>query len=124
MSKIFGDKLRKLREVRGITQGELARRLGYSTNSYVSEVEKGVFVPPGEDKLRQIARALEVPFEMIKEMALESRMEDLGIKESSFMSLFRDYPRLPKGDRREIIKTYLRVKSARRNKKDGDGQNH
>lgn len=116
MSRIFGDKLRKLREVRGVSQGELARRLGYTTNSYISDVEKGAFVPPDEDKLRQIARALDVPFDLIKEMALEARLEDLGIREPGFLSLFKDIPRLTKGDKREILRTYMKIKSTRNNK--------
>jgi transcriptional regulator with XRE-family HTH domain len=124
MSNIFGDKLRKLREVRGVSQQEVARRMGYATNSYISDIEKGAFVPPGEDKLRQIARALDVPFELLKEMALESRLEDLGIREPGFRSLFKDYPKFTKSDRREIIKTYLKVKSAKRNQSHGDGPNN
>jgi transcriptional regulator with XRE-family HTH domain len=124
MSTIFGDKLRKLREVRGVSQQELARRMGYATNSYISDIEKGAFVPPGEDKLRQIARALDVPFELLKEMALESRLEDLGIREPGFRSLFKDYPKFTKSDRREIIKTYLKVRSAKRNQKDENGPNN
>lgn len=37
----FGAKLRCLRKVRGWTQHELAQRLGYSSHTYLSEVERG-----------------------------------------------------------------------------------
>ena len=111
MNQTVGTKLRKLREVKGLSQHELARRLGYATNSYISNVEKGIFVPP-EDKLEKIAQALEVPFEWIKEVLLEAKIEGLGIKEPAFISLFKDYPHLSRQDRREIIRAYLKVKAA------------
>ena len=37
----FGAKLRCLRKVQGWTQQELARRLGYASYTYLSEVERG-----------------------------------------------------------------------------------
>jgi transcriptional regulator with XRE-family HTH domain len=37
----------------------LAEKLGYVTNSYVSDVESGHFIP-SRDKLKKIARALDV----------------------------------------------------------------
>jgi transcriptional regulator with XRE-family HTH domain len=51
----FGQKLRQLRIKKGLTQQQLAERLGYVTNSYVSDVEKGHFIPSRE-KLKKIAR--------------------------------------------------------------------
>lgn len=121
MKNSFGDKLKKLREVRGVSQTELARRLGYGTNSYIYDIEKGLFVPP-EEKLRQIARALDVPFDLIKDLALEARLEGLGIREPGFVSLLKDYSRLSKEDRKAIIRTYLDVKAARA--RQGHGTHH
>ena len=110
MSQKVGTKLRKLREVKGLSQHELARRLGYSSNSYISNVEKGMFVPT-EDKLEKIAQALEVPFEWIQGVIQEARIEGLGITEPAFISLFKDYPQLSRQDRKEIIRAYLKVKA-------------
>jgi transcriptional regulator with XRE-family HTH domain len=57
----FCQKLRKLRIEKGLTQQELAERLVYKSNSYVSDVESGHFIP-SRDELKKIARALDVPF--------------------------------------------------------------
>jgi transcriptional regulator with XRE-family HTH domain len=57
----FGQKLRKLRIEKGLTQQQLADRLGYKTNSYISDVESGHFIP-SRDELKKIAMALDVPF--------------------------------------------------------------
>lgn len=53
----FGQKLRKLRIKRGLAQQQLAEKLGYVTNSYISDVESGRFVS-SKEKLKKIAKAL------------------------------------------------------------------
>jgi transcriptional regulator with XRE-family HTH domain len=63
----FGRKLRQLRIEKSLTQQQLAERLGYKTNSYISDVESGHFIP-SKDKLKKIARALDVPFTMFEDM--------------------------------------------------------
>jgi len=108
----FGQKLRQLRIQKGLTQQQLAERLGYVTNSYVSDVESGHFIP-SRDKLRKIARALDVPFKVLEDMLLESRLEALGIREPELLSLFKDIPSLPKRDKRAIINAYLKIKERR-----------
>jgi len=69
----FGNKLRKLREEKGLTQQQLARKLGYKTNSYISDVESGHFVPSRE-KLKKITKALGVPFKVLDDMLLASKL--------------------------------------------------
>jgi transcriptional regulator with XRE-family HTH domain len=112
----FGQKLRQLRESKGLTQQQLAERLGYKTNSYISDVERGHFIP-SKDKLKKIARALDVPFKVLEDMLLESRLEALGIKEPELISLFKDIPSLPEKDKKAIINAYLKVKERRMKKK-------
>jgi transcriptional regulator with XRE-family HTH domain len=109
MSNIFGEKLKKLRELRGIAKTELSRRLGHKSDTYIYDVEKGVFLPPAE-KLREIAKALEVPPSLLEEMALEAKIEELGIKDPSFIGMFKDYPRLSRKDKGAIVAAYLAVK--------------
>jgi transcriptional regulator with XRE-family HTH domain len=113
---IFGHKLRQLRIEKGLTQQQLAERLGYKTNSYISDVEKGHFIP-SRDKLKKIAKALGVPFKVLDNMLLESRLESLGIKEPELISLFKDIPSLPEKDKRAIINAYLSVKERRMKRK-------
>jgi len=112
----FGQKLRQLRIKKGLTQQQLAERLGYKTNSYISDVESGHFIP-SRDKLKKIAKALGIPFRVLDDMLLESRLEALGIKEPELISLFKDIPNLPKRDKRAIINAYLKIKERKQKKK-------
>jgi transcriptional regulator with XRE-family HTH domain len=113
---IFGKKLRKLREAKRITQQQLAEKLGFVSNSYISEVESGKFIPSSE-KLKKIAKALGVSFKELNDLLMESKLEQLGIKEPELISLFRDIPKLPKEDRKAIINAYLKIKERRQKKK-------
>ena len=41
----FWTKIKKIeREKKGLTQQQIAEKLGYVTNSYISDVEKGAFL--------------------------------------------------------------------------------
>jgi transcriptional regulator with XRE-family HTH domain len=53
----FGKTIRKLREERGISIAQLARKVGMSP-TYLAPIERDVFPPPAEDKVKKIARAL------------------------------------------------------------------
>jgi transcriptional regulator with XRE-family HTH domain len=55
----LGDRLKSLRNERGISQGEMERRTGL-LRSYISRVENGHTLP-SVDTLVKMARALEVP---------------------------------------------------------------
>lgn len=56
----FHEKLRKLREARGLTQAELAERAGLH-RVYLTQVEGGVKTNPSLDTLQRLAKALGVP---------------------------------------------------------------
>ncbi len=109
MRNLFGIKLRKLRQFRGLSANELARRLGHASHSYVSDIEQGAFVPP-KKKLKQLAKALEVPEVLLEDMALEARIEALGIQQPELVSMFKDLPKLSQRDKRAIIATYQTIK--------------
>jgi transcriptional regulator with XRE-family HTH domain len=51
---------RALREKKGLTQDELARRVGV-TKAYISLLESGTRTNPSLDVLRRLAKALGVP---------------------------------------------------------------
>jgi transcriptional regulator with XRE-family HTH domain len=112
----FGQKLKQLRLKKGLTQQQLAERLGYVTNSYISDVENGHFLP-SKEKLEKIARALGVSFRVLEDLLIESKLEALGIKEKELLVLFRDIPKLPAKDKRAIIKVYLKIKERRLKRK-------
>jgi len=56
---IIGDRLRELREVKKLSQGDIEKRTGL-LRCYISRVENGHTVPAIET-LEKLARALEVP---------------------------------------------------------------
>ena len=99
----------KIRQDKGMSQQELATRLGYRTNSYISDMEKGKFVP-SQEKLREIAQALAVPFTKIKDSLLESRLNEMGIRDPVFINLVKDYPRLSREDKEAIFKVYFKIR--------------
>lgn len=101
--------MRKLREEKGISQQELAKRLGYKSNSYIFDIERGDFIP-SEEKLKRLAKALMVPFSRIKDILLESKLESLGIKEPAFISIVRDYHQLTREDKEAIVRFYFKLK--------------
>ena len=85
----FGKQFSDLREKKGLSQAEVARRLGHATNSYVADVESGQFVP-APDKLLPLARALGVQVIELAEMALESKIRDLGVRDPARMAPLLD----------------------------------
>ena len=105
----FGHKLRKLRKERGLSQQELAKMLGYKSNGYIYDIERGDFIP-SDRKIKKLARALTVPFSKIKDILFESKLESMGIKEPAFICMLKDYSILTKRDKEAIIKVYLERK--------------
>lgn len=105
----FGKRLRQLREEKGISQQGLARILGYKSNSYIYDIEKGSFIP-SEEKIKRLAKALKVSFSKIKNLVFVSKLEDLGIKDPHFINLLKDYSRLGAEDKKAIVRFYLKRK--------------
>ncbi len=112
----FGQKMRKLRRERGISQQELAKMLGYKSNSYIYDIERGYFIP-SDKKIKKLAKALAVPFSKIKDILFESKLEDMGIKNPNFISLLKDYPSFSLRDKKAIVELYLEIKKKGRKKK-------
>jgi transcriptional regulator with XRE-family HTH domain len=106
----FGDKIKQIRESREASQQQLAKRLGYHTNSYVSDMEKGKFIPSVE-KLRKIAKALDIPPTELEGLVFESELEEMGIKDPDLINLILDFPRLTTKDKKAIIQVYLEIKT-------------
>lgn len=61
--EIVGNKVRKLRTELGMTQEELAQRVGVARQSIIS-IERGRFLPTIETALR-LSAALKVPVEQL-----------------------------------------------------------
>lgn len=105
----FGHKLRKLREEKGLSQKELAKMLGYKSNSYINDIERENFTP-SDKKIKKLAKALTIPFSKIKDILFESKLESMGIKEPGFIGMLKDYPILTKRDKEAIARFYCRMK--------------
>jgi len=105
----FGDKIKKIRESRGVSQQQLAKKLGYQTNSYVSDMERGKFIPSVE-KLGEIAEALVIPLSELKDLVFESKLEEMGITDPVFIGLIREFPHLAEKDKKAITLVYLEIK--------------
>ncbi|TET67120.1 MAG: XRE family transcriptional regulator, partial [Dehalococcoidia bacterium] len=55
--QVFGARLRELRILAGLTQRELAEKIGVDF-SYLSKIENGVLPPPSEKVILRLAEAL------------------------------------------------------------------
>jgi len=60
----IGKRIKFFRSNRGMTQMELARKIGYTSSGVISEIESGLKAP-SMDKLQAIADALKVPVSII-----------------------------------------------------------
>lgn len=71
--KKFGEKLQILRSRNGITLRELAHALGYTTHSYLSEIESGK-KQPTVDLVLALARLYDISTDQLlkDELSLES----------------------------------------------------
>ena len=59
MAQTFGEKVKELREKKGISQRQFALALDI-TPTYMSKIERGEFPPPAEAVIKNMAKMLEV----------------------------------------------------------------
>jgi transcriptional regulator with XRE-family HTH domain len=68
----FGENLRRLREQKGLTQDEVARRMGYVNNSQIAAWERNPQRLPDPDNIRKAATAVGVePWELLEGVETE-----------------------------------------------------
>jgi transcriptional regulator with XRE-family HTH domain len=68
--------LKKWRLKAGLTQAQLADRLGYSTAQYISNIERKISKLP-VSKYKQASKILGIPMEVLIEMRIEESKEKL-----------------------------------------------
>lgn len=112
----FGDKIKQLRLQKGLLQGEITKVLGYSTDSYISDVERNKFVPQ-PDKLEKLAKALDMSNEEMEALVLEDKLEKLGMDDPAFTMMFKEIPKMTKEEKQSLIRAYESVLRARQAKK-------
>jgi len=112
----LGEKLKFERVKRGISQEEIAKRLGHKTNSYVSEVE-GEKIWPAEEKLKIWAEVLGMSWEEMEDLILEAKLEELGISDPAFTVMFKEIPKMTPEEKKSILRAYEAVRKMREKKK-------
>jgi transcriptional regulator with XRE-family HTH domain len=65
----FGEKLRTLREKRGLSMRELARELGFASHAHISRIEAGK--KPTLDFVMMIAQFFDVSFDQLLDDDME-----------------------------------------------------
>jgi transcriptional regulator with XRE-family HTH domain len=64
----FGEKIRTLREAKGISQRQLAMQLDI-TPTYMSKIERGEFQPPSEEVIKKMAKFLNYDSDLLLSLA-------------------------------------------------------
>lgn len=75
----FGEKLKQLREYHSVTLNWLAQHLGYSSHSYLSEIECGRKLPTAQIAL-QISRLFDVSTDELLKDELELNLTHSHIR--------------------------------------------
>ena len=109
----FGKKIRQIRLEKGLSQEKVAKAMGYPNNTYVSDTERGLFIPQ-PDKLEKLAKALGITFGEIEDLLLEARLQELGLDDPGFTLMFKDVPNMTREEKQSLIHAYEKVIKARR----------
>jgi transcriptional regulator with XRE-family HTH domain len=112
----FGDKLKHLRQEKGISRKMILEALGYTSQSYVVDAESNKFVP-GEDKLQVWARVLDISWDEMQDLLLEARLEELGVTDPAFTMMFKEVPRMTIEEKRSLIRAYEAILKSRAHKR-------
>ena len=78
LSLALGKRIKKIRERNGLTQDELAKKIGYSNRSYIANIERGS-QNPSLNSINQIARTLDIP---ISRLFLNLEKDARGLNEN------------------------------------------
>jgi len=112
----FGKKIRQIRLQKGLTQSDVTKSLGYASNSFISDVEIGKFIP-SPDKLDRLAAALGMPKDEMDGLLLEDRLESLGLDDPAFTMMFKEVPHMTREEKQSLIHAYEAVLRARGQKR-------
>ena len=114
----IGKKLKQIRLQKGIYQEQIAEKLGFTSNGYISKVENGKFVP-SENRLQKWGETLGLTAEDIEDLKLEAKFEELGVIEPAFTMMMKEVPNMTHEEKQTIIRSYqavLKSREAKRNK--------
>lgn len=96
----FGEKVKKLREKKGISQRQFALALDI-TPTYMSKIERGEFSPPSEEVIKNMAILLDVDSDELLSYAnkVDSELLDIIKNEpTKYAALLRQWAKKAKKD--------------------------
>ncbi len=108
----FGKKMKQIRLEKGISQEDLADRLGVGSNSYISDAERGRFLP-SDDKLKAWADIMGLTWEEIEDLKVDAELERLGLTDPGFTMMFKEVPNMTVAEKQSLIKSYENILKAR-----------
>jgi transcriptional regulator with XRE-family HTH domain len=105
VTESFGQRIQRLRRLRGLTQRQAAAQLGIDF-TYLSKLENDRGEPPGEDTIRGLAHLLQADEEMLLAMAgkVPPGLRDRAQRDIEFARFLRLLPGIPDAGMREIYK--------------------
>ena len=106
----IGEKIKQRRLEIGMSQRELARKMGYSDNSTLNRIEKGT-VDVSQAKVVQFAKALNVSIAYLMDWEEDEKSTDeqmLTDAEKKLLSLFRQVPEEMQDVVLEMVQVFLK----------------
>ncbi|MHB1056203.1 MAG: helix-turn-helix domain-containing protein [Thermoleophilia bacterium] len=110
--KHFGKKMKQIRLERGISQEDLAVKLGVGSNSYLSDAERGRFLP-SDEKLKEWADIMGLSWSEIEDLKVDAELERLGLTDPGFTMMFKEVPNMTTEEKASIVRAYEAVMRAR-----------
>jgi transcriptional regulator with XRE-family HTH domain len=80
-SQIMGERIRRMREWRGLTQRQLAAEIGISNRS-LSQIETGRVTDPGATRVAAIARVLRISGDYLLGLTDKIELSDAMVAQS------------------------------------------
>ena len=112
VKQILGKRLRQIRTEKGLPQSAISDVLGYKTSSYVSDVEKGKFIPQPE-KLYIWGKVMGMTKSQVDDLIVDVKMEDIGLSDPGFTIMFKEVPNMTTEEKELVIRAYEAVIKAR-----------
>lgn len=112
VKEILGKRLRQIRAEKGLPQSAISDVLGYKTSSYVSDVEKGKFIPQPE-KLYVWGKVMGMTKSQVDDLVVDVKMEDIGLSDPGFTIMFKEVPNMTAEEKESVIRAYKAVIKAR-----------
>lgn len=112
VKQILGKRLRQIRTEKGLPQSAISDVLGYKTSSYVSDVEKGKFIPQPE-KLYVWGKVMGMTKSQVDDLVVDVKLEDIGLSDPGFTIMFKEVPNMTAEEKESVIRAYEAVIKAR-----------